>query len=265
MYRLSSKTRTTAAFTLIELLVVIAIIAILIGLLLPAVQKVREAAARTQCSNNLKQLGLATHNCNDNYRMLPPTFGTFNGASGSALFFLLPYIEQDNLYRNAAGYSFNAGVYNQAIKTFQCPSDPTATNGTVYGGAYGSSNYAANYLVFKQGGSNIPATFSDGTSNTLLFAERYQTCGGYGVLWAYPAEYYYTPMFADPYYTGSGMFQPQPNIATCSPSLTQTPHTGGMMVSLGDASVRSVNPGLSLTTWYAVQTPNSGEVLGSDW
>src|SRR5713226_1112027 len=107
MNRSSSGSRGRAAFTLIELLVVIAIIAILIGLLVPAVQKVREAAARAQCTNNLKQMSLASANCADtNQQLLPPGDGLYpstipsaNNSYASVFFHILPYIEQDNAYK----------------------------------------------------------------------------------------------------------------------------------------------------------------------
>ncbi len=179
------------AFTLIELLVVIAIIAILIALLVPAVQKVREAAARTQCTNNMKQIGLACHGYNDTYKALPPAWAAVQGQQngqpiGSLFFFILPFIEQTPLYNACGNNSWNQN--NKLVPVYSCPSDPTAQSGGTWN-TYGVCNYAANLGVFltpntpgygysatMKAVGNLVTAMPDGTSNVVMMAERYAYC-----------------------------------------------------------------------------------------
>jgi prepilin-type N-terminal cleavage/methylation domain-containing protein len=187
MVNIRSSTRRQG-FTLIELLVVIAIIAILIGLLLPAVQKVREAAARISCGNNLKQLGLATQNYVSAHSILPPMFGGPQGSNyqsvqpqfGSLDFYLLPYLEGQSIVAAANGNSASANSKNQPVKFFLCPSDPTLLGNTYIDpttGPWTSTNYAANVWVFDfRGTGDISTSMPHGASSTVIFAERYKEC-----------------------------------------------------------------------------------------
>ncbi len=209
--------RRWRGFTLIELLVVIAIIAILIGLLLPAVQKVREAAARSQSQNNLKQQLLATHNCHDAYGKFPPTQGCFPVAVpnnnnqwnnpylpskfGNAHYFLLPFMEQQNLFNSGEINGSTCGGIHRSntwwldlgtnVKSFLAPGDPSApASGTQWatgclGLGRGAISYAVNWHVYRGGwgedwqvaGVNKISSITDGTSNTIFIAERYASCG----------------------------------------------------------------------------------------
>jgi prepilin-type N-terminal cleavage/methylation domain-containing protein len=305
----STRTGRRRGFTLIELLVVIAIIAILIGLLLPAVQKVREAAARAKCMNNLKQLGLAAHQYHDEKGHLPPSMGftpfTTGAVWGHHFFHLLPYLEQRNLYERARDitplltgpvtmfWPGNKGVYSQAVPVFICPSNPSVGPGgvvTVNGVTWGASSYAVNGQVSggppgdPQGRRSLRA-ITDGTSNTILYGEKYSHCSNStlsgGNLWAYcagqpalpapmepPYKLYHPGFGGGPYIAGTAskfQVQPTPFLGNCDPTRASTAHPAGMPVCLADGSVRTLSPGISGVTWWAAVTPAQGDLLGSDW
>ena len=356
--------RRRHGFTLIELLVVIAIIAVLIGLLLPAVQKVREAAARSESSNNLKQQALAIHNFNDAYGgKLPALTDVGTGAPTgfglqSIYFNILPYIEQDNVARifqrglGTPAYTNTntttvtgippGGATAVIIKPLISPADSTASKGTttplsytVPGtvpapftanvvGNYATTSYAVNALVFKSNTAGLPRTFVDGTSNTIMIGERFQVCTNaadtalptvYNV-WGLGIYHQSMPAFAaltpatpaglvttgqispalplpanwtsasvnvkvgldsataalptgvtgtNPV-VGFRPFQVAPRGAIpCDRRVAQSPHASGMLVALGDGSVRSVAPTISEYTFWAACTPSGNETLYTDW
>jgi prepilin-type N-terminal cleavage/methylation domain-containing protein len=184
--------RACAGFTLVELLVVIAIIGVLVALLLPAVQSAREAARRTQCSNNLKQQVIALHNCHDTYQYMPAfgyawPQGSTTLRQSSTFWSILPYLEQKNLFEKLPTTTTSSAFFNSSTATgsmvtkvpaYICPSDPTIRGGnaTATSSNYNMNCYNVNGEVFVNGQYPKLAHMTDGTSNTIMLVEHISLC-----------------------------------------------------------------------------------------
>ncbi len=280
------------AFTMIELLVVLAIIAVLIGMILPAVMSVRESARRAESQNNLHQIILATHHFAEvNDSRLPSLDGDARtGNRGLPLFgAILPYIDQGPAY-NA---KFNNSPDFFVVKTYLSPADPSVPE-AIEKRQYVSS-YAANGQLFVKD-PRLPVSISDGTSQTIAFAEHYGfDCGGSGTpggmvgvsfnyLSVQPgfARYNHRASIADALCSdavpmtrgnpatsdgdmGGVTFQVAPTRQACNSYVAQTPHRAGMLAALADGSVRTLAPKMSEQSYWGALTPASNDLLGNDW
>ncbi len=282
------------AITLIETLVVLAILGTLMALLLPAIQRVREAALCIQSKNNVRQVLLATHHFADTHDGVLPNVEGYDYRTGSSewslLLSLLPYIEQGNIYQDWRSHYEGKQASNQyIIKVYLSPADPTISAGT----SMGRASYAANALVFAPRTPSF-AKVSDGLSNTIAYAEHYANrCSGVSFDWLvgdFPSVF--DPPIADgtrmlrrttfadqlmgdvvpvtegdpPRSIGSlpnATFQTRPRQAECDPRLPQTPHSGGMIAGLLDGSVRTLPQGIAASVFWSAVTPYGGEPLNN--
>jgi type II secretory pathway pseudopilin PulG len=263
---------SSPAFTVTELLVVIAIAAVFLGLLLPAVQKVRSAAARAASSNNLHQIAIAAHNYEQDFGMLPNTGQSANVSVDPSLLSvfsrILPYVEQVSLYQTILAQGGPA--ISVRIPTYISPSDPSFTE------PLGLTSYAGNAKLLSQPGNSLSRSVPDGASNTILFTERYAVCGAAKVYnaWAITAPGAVINFQASTQVallSVNDLPQFAPRVSQCIPGRAQGFDPSVILTVLADGSVKYVTPAAAsgsantCTNWQAALTPSGGEVLGSDW
>jgi prepilin-type N-terminal cleavage/methylation domain-containing protein len=278
--------RSRSGFTLIELLVVIAIIAVLIGLLLPAVQKVREAASRTKCINNLKQIGIGLHAYHDARNRLPPggdnAAGASNACTGSQAcrdnewswaYQLLPYVEQQAVFNNAN----DTTVKQSLIPLYYCPtrrSPKTYNNVCMIDYAVNSgtdtSNWSNGVIVKSRSAALVPyvirlTDITDGTSNTVMAADKRLNVAEFGNL-ANDNEGYVTCGWNGDYEVYRlGTNVPAPDINQAGNTVTYnefgSSHPNVISVLFADGAVRPVRYSIDQATWQKASKRNDGQAF----
>lgn len=296
MYRSCSR----QGVTLVEVLIALAIMAVLISLLLPAIQLCRAEAGRLQSKNKLRQLTLATHNYAAANGDALPGYGRYDLNEGGWGVFepVLPFLEEGripipNPYHLSYGNFVPAYVspadrsFTQPYIVFTSPASGTHLSG--------DHSYPANWQAFRVG-TDLTRSFPDGTSTTMVFTERYARCAMTGTLWSISSgscrdpvtgnnrmcinPIIRRPTFADPDYddvlpvTAGGVTRPSvagrtfqlvPTIDECDYRMPQTPHTNGMLTAYMDGSVRTTRKGIAPEVFWAAVTPAGGEVVADGW